>query len=105
MALTSLFCEFKENCNKDNAITDYTRKENELSIHINCLEKDIDIKKKEIVRYICIINMDFPAICAMGSCSKKKRMFLQKQFIFRRGFSVFEKEKLILFFVVLIFFC
>ena len=46
MALTSLFCEFKENYNISNAITDYTRIENEFSIHIYCLEKDIDIKKE-----------------------------------------------------------
>ena len=76
MALTSLFCEFKENYNINNAITDYTRIENGFSIHIYCLEKDIDIKKKEIVCYICIINMDFPTTCAMGSrsgsCPKKK---------------------------------
>ena len=46
MTLTLLFCEFKENCNIDNAIIDYTRKESEYSIHICCLEKDIDIKKE-----------------------------------------------------------
>ena len=76
MALTLLFCEFKENCNINNAITDCTRKENEFSIHTYYLKKDIAIKKKEIVCCICIINMDFPTTCAMGSrtgsCPKKK---------------------------------
>ena len=76
MALTKRFCEFKKNCNRSNAITDCRRKENEFSIHIYCLEKDIAIKKKEIVCCICIINMDFPTTCAMGSrtgsCPKKK---------------------------------
>ena len=76
MALTLLFREFKKNCNIENAIIDYQRKENKISIFNYCLEKDIDIKKKEIVCYVRTINMDFPTTCAMGSqtgsCPKKK---------------------------------
>ena len=40
-----IFQKFKENCNIDNAIFDYTRKKKEFSIHIYCLEKDMNIKK------------------------------------------------------------
>ena len=47
MALTLLFREFKENCIIYNAIIDYTRKENDFSIYIYCLEKDFDIKKRK----------------------------------------------------------
>ena len=46
MALTLLLQEFKENCNIENAIIDYQRKENKFSIFIYCLEKYIDIKKE-----------------------------------------------------------
>ena len=86
MALTLRFCEFKENCNINNAITDCTRKENEFSIHIYCPEKDIAIKKKEIVCCICIINMDFPTTCAMGSelgaAQRKKNNFYKTNSFF-----------------------
>ena len=47
MAVTLLFREFKENCNINNAIIDYTRKENEFSIHIYCLEEDMNTKKEK----------------------------------------------------------
>ena len=41
----NIFREFKENCNIDNGKIDYTRKENEFSIHIYCLYKDMNVKK------------------------------------------------------------
>ena len=44
MAVNMIFQKFKENCNIDNAIFDYTRKK-KFSIHIYCLEKDMNIKK------------------------------------------------------------
>ena len=76
MVLTLLFREFKENCNIDDAIIDYTRKENEFSIHIYCLEKYMNTKKEKNRLLLCIINMDFPTTCAMdsqtGSFPKKK---------------------------------
>ena len=67
MALTLLFREFKENCNIENAIIDYQRKKTKFQFLFIVWKKTLTQKKKEIVCYICLINMDFPTTCAMGS--------------------------------------
>ena len=49
---------------------DYVRKENEFSIYLYCLEKDIDFKrdkKKDQQDYV--INMVYVTICAMDKLS------------------------------------
>ena len=45
MAFTLLFQEFKGNCQIENAIINYYRKNNEFVINIYCLNKDIDLQK------------------------------------------------------------
>ena len=47
MILSLLFCEFKGKCEINSVIIDYQRKENEFSIYIYCLQKDINFEKEK----------------------------------------------------------
>ena len=40
-----VFNDFKKDCKIKNVITDFSRKENEFSIYVYCLEKDINFEK------------------------------------------------------------
>ena len=52
MAVTVSFCEFKEKSNIKNVIIAFIRKENNFSIFIYCLEKDIDFEEKRIIEIV-----------------------------------------------------
>ena len=43
------FQEFKQECEIKNVIMDYLLKENEFSIYIYCLEKNIDFVKEKML--------------------------------------------------------
>ena len=44
-----IFQEFKQECEIKNVIMDYLWKENEFSIYIYCLEKNIDFVKEKML--------------------------------------------------------
>lgn len=48
MALTLLFCEFKDNGKINNGIIIYQRKENDFIIYIYCLEKTWTLRMKRM---------------------------------------------------------
>ena len=109
MALTLLFCEFKKNCNIDNAIIDYKRRENKFSIHIYCLEKDTDIKKERN----CLIHLYYKHGLSYHLCygqlnwelPEEKRIIFIKPIYFLTNIFRFRKRKIdSFFFVVLILF-
>ena len=111
MALSLLLREFKKKCEANvifDYIIDYTRKENEFSIYIYCLQKDINFEKekKRLIKLyykhgLCYNTRYWGPTWELP---KEKKITSKKPTCFSTYVFSFKKRELILFFFNLLIF-
>lgn len=95
MAVTLSFCEFKEKSNIKNVIIAFIRKENNFSIFIYCLEKDIDFEEKRIIE---IVSQTWTFFrfgewrAKLGIAQRKENYIKQKKLFFKLYFWFLETD-------------